>query len=67
MGVWKLITSVNEPALLTPAVTTTDSLPLPTRLPGVLQTTPLQLAHTDASHSVHPIDADTLAEVRPKP
>lgn len=65
-GISKLKTCVNDPAPLIPAVTITDLLPCPLLDDAFRHVRLLELAHLDASHAVHPTDADMLTEVIPK-
>jgi hypothetical protein len=66
MGTWKLITSVNDPVVLVPAVTLAVSLPLLALSVNTRHITLLELAHSEASHRVNPIDTETVGEVKPK-
>ena len=66
MGTWKLAASVNDPILIRPIVTITDSLPRPDLELGVLHNTLLELCQSDASQSVHPTPPDMVPDLDPK-
>lgn len=66
MGIWKLVASVNDPILVRPIVTNTDSLPRPDLEPGVLHNTLLELCQSDASQPVHPAPPDMVPDLDPK-